>query len=78
MGKNMANVIQWRRLKDMQCPKCGGTLKETTVDGYQCEVPLCRMYISYDKFRSIINGLYQPKKYPDRTEERNRNWLNEL
>lgn len=62
--------MDWQLLKTMQCPGCGGSLKDSGV-GYRCQHDageVCDFYISYDKFRDVVNSFYKqrPKYYdPD-------------
>lgn len=70
--------MNWSLLKEMKCPSCSMPLnnKAETI-GYKCA---CGFYITYEKFRTIVNSLYNPTKIIESvdTQERNRNWLNEL
>lgn len=72
--------MDWNNLRNMKCPSCGERLTERAV-GYSCtNTTQCDYKISFERFASIINKMYKPKKDPedDPTVERNRDWLNAL
>lgn len=71
----------WDNLKEMRCPSCGAPISDEKNHwfGYTCSDESCRFQISFEKFESVVRSLYQPSKAEiDETEERNRQWLNEL
>lgn len=70
--------MQWSNLKKVQCPRCASKLTDTKAFGYKCTDEHCGYYISYEKFREVIDNLYKQRVYQEKTEERNAKWLNEL
>lgn len=70
--------MEWSNLKKMQCPRCAKKIADTQAFGYKCEDDDCRYFISYERFREVVDGLYRQRIYQEKTEERNARWLNEL
>lgn len=50
--------MNWHALKEMNCPSCGTTLASASM-GYRCTNSDCDFKIGHDKFRSVVNNLYQ-------------------
>ena len=49
--------LVWSRLKSMKCPKCGSFIEEHfDREGYECVK--CNMFISKERFNSLVNSLY--------------------
>jgi hypothetical protein len=68
--------IDWKKLKDMKCPKCGcALLTYDTESKYRC--CSCSFRIRSARFDEIINGLYKPKSQIN-NEEDNLSALNNL
>lgn len=62
----MKEKLVWARLKDLECPKCGGTLVKESY-GYRCGAgrgtsAQCTFYIQHEKFDQVVASLYKPRQ----------------
>lgn len=76
--------MNWRNLKQNECPKCGHLLQEME-NFYGCpsfkedeSKKICDFTISKTKFNEIIRSLYLPRKMHVPDEEENLAGLNNL
>ena len=61
-------IRDWKKLKEMKCPKCGCVLLTNDAkDWYRC--CSCDFKIRSTRFDEIINGLYKPKSQINNEEE---------
>lgn len=57
--------LNWNKLKDFRCPKCGGTMTtaNTGTRAVGCEDEEgCGFYMRYEVFERVVKNLYQTKK----------------
>ncbi len=57
--------MNWKRLKDMKCPRigCKGDLHHVVPRGIECHE--CPFIVSHAKFEEIVAKLYIVKQYSD-------------
>jgi hypothetical protein len=70
--------MNWNNLKSYKCPKCGGNLceKNWSLRGSLHVCTTCDFEIRKEKFNTIVNDKYQPRKCV--TFEQNLGELNNL
>lgn len=51
--------MDWKKLKDNKCPKCGTSTLEHNLRYCRCK---CGFMMSVQKFNKIIEYLYRPKQ----------------
>lgn len=54
--------MNWQNLKEMTCPQCNSKLVDNKRYGYSCSDGACGYGISYDRFRSLVNSMYEDSK----------------
>lgn len=57
------NNMKWANLKEMKCPKCSSSSLTDSGMGYKCGN--CDFYISYERFREVINNMYSRGRHYD-------------
>lgn len=55
--------MNWNKLKDYSCPKCGNTLVNNVSKNGMHVCLICHDFsISEEKLKNIVDGMYAPKK----------------
>lgn len=71
------NSMNWKRLKDFKCPKCDADL-EKNGGLFACCNNRCDFIVSHEKFKSLVEKMYEKRENPVDETARNQALLNQL